>query len=530
MAITVAWGKAAPAADAFEPSSPRLTPNIRAEFVPAHRSTETHMEPTTAILADDKRVFIDKSGAWVGSIPPAALLAIAAAAIAVILFLVIALKFHAFITLVVVSIVTAVAAGIPLDKLYDTVMEGFNSTLGSVGILVGLGAMLGVLVEHSGGAQVLADYMIGKFGEKRAPMALGFASLLLGFPMFFDAGLVVMLPIVFAVAKRLGGPILLYAFPTAVAFSVMHVFVPPHPGPVSTSTFYGVNLGYLMVVGIVFAIPTFYVTGVLWGRRCAKKFPNIDISKTIFGARTEPVENPPRVATVVGILLLPMFLILLNTSVDFMTKAGTFGEYNADPKLSHVSLPLWAQVFSLLGKPGVALLIAVLTAIPVLGTSKGVHRSALEKLLDSALAPIASVVFITGAGGMFGGVLRASGIGDALKYMLDNIGVPVIVAAYIIAVALRLAQGSATVALTTAAGLMSAGVLGGGYNELQIVAITLATAAGSVFASHVNDSGFWLVGRLLGMDTATTLRTWTVQQMLESLMVFALSALLFVVA
>ena len=488
------------------------------------------MEPTTAILADDKRVFIDKSGAWVGSIPPAALLAIAATAIAVILLLVIALKLHAFITLVVVSIVTAVAAGIPLDKLYDTVMEGFNSTLGSVGILVGLGAMLGVLVEHSGGAQVLADYMIGKFGEKRAPMALGFASLLLGFPMFFDAGLVVMLPIVFAVAKRLGGPILLYAFPTAVAFSVMHVFVPPHPGPVSTSTFYGVNLGYLMVVGIIFAIPTFYVTGVLWGRRCAKKFPNIDISKTIFGARTEPVENPPRVATVVGILLLPMFLILLNTSVDFMTKAGTFGEYNADPKLSHVSLPLWAQVFSLLGKPGVALLIAVLTAIPVLGTSKGVHGSALEKLLDSALGPIASVVFITGAGGMFGGVLRASGIGDALKHMLDNIGVPVIVAAYIIAVALRLAQGSATVALTTAAGLMSAGVLGGGYNELQIVAITLATAAGSVFASHVNDSGFWLVGRLLGMDTATTLRTWTVQQTLESLMVFVLSVLLFVVA
>ena len=158
------------------------------------------------------------------------------------------------------------------------------------------------------------------------------------------------------------------------------------------------------------------------------------------------------------------------------------------------------------------------------------HGSALEKLLDSALGPIASVVFITGAGGMFGGVLRASGIGDALKYMLDNIGVPVIVAAYIIAVALRLAQGSATVALTTAAGLMSAGVLGGGYNELQIVAITLATAAGSVFASHVNASGFWLVGRLLGMDTATTLRTWTVQQTLESLMVFVLSVLLFVVA
>ena len=154
----------------------------------------------------------------------------------------------------------------------------------------------------------------------------------------------------------------------------------------------------------------------------------------------------------------------------------------------------------------------------------------MEKLLDSALGPIASVVFITGAGGMFGGVLRSAGIGDALKFFLDGIGIPVILAAYIIAVALRLAQGSATVALTTTASLMASGVMAGDFSELQVIAITLATAAGSVFASHVNDSGFWLVGRLLGMDTATTLRTWTIQQAIESLMVFALSAMLFIVA
>ena len=272
------------------------------------------------------KVFI-KDGEWVGKTSPGLLLAIAAAAIALILLLVIVFKLHAFLTLVVVSVLTAVAAGISTDKLYETVMEGFNSTLGTVGILVGLGAMLGKLVEDSGGAQALADYMIDKFGEKRAPMALGFASLLLGFPMFFDAGLVVMLPIVFAVARRLGGPILLYAFPTAVAFSVMHVFVPPHPGPVAASSFYGANLGYLMIVGVIFAIPTFYVTGVLWGRYCARKFPHIDISGTIFGGKAEPVKNPPRVGVVVLMLLLPMLLILLNTSVDFMTKAGMFGDY-----------------------------------------------------------------------------------------------------------------------------------------------------------------------------------------------------------
>ena len=233
-------------------------------------------------------------------------------------------------------------------------------------------------------------------------------------------------------------------------------------------------------------------------------------------------------------LLLPVLLILLNTSVDFMTKAGMFGDYkigaNSKPDLSGVHLPAWAKVFTLLGQSGIALLIAVLIAIPVLGSRRGAHGSALEKLLDSALGPIASVVFITGAGGMFGGVLRSAGIGDALKFFLDGIGIPVILAAYIIAVALRLAQGSATVALTTTASLMASGVMAGDFSELQVIAITLATAAGSVFASHVNDSGFWLVGRLLGMDTATTLRTWTIQQAIESLMVFALSAMLFIVA
>ena len=246
------------------------------------------------------------------------------------------------------------------------------------------------------------------------------------------------------------------------------------------------------------------------------------------------MKNPPRVGVVVLMLLLPMLLILLNTSVDFMTKAGMFGDYkigaNSKPDLSGVHLPAWAKVFTLLGQSGIALLIAVLIAIPVLGSRRGAHGSALEKLLDSALGPIASVVFITGAGGMFGGVLRSAGIGDALKFFLDGIGIPVILAAYIIAVALRLAQGSATVALTTTASLMASGVMAGDFSELQVIAITLATAAGSVFASHVNDSGFWLVGRLLGMDTATTLRTWTIQQAIESLMVFALSAMLFIVA
>lgn len=455
---------------------------------------------------------------WEQTLTAGPLLGIAAAGIALILLLIIKFKLHAFVTLVLVSVLTAIVAGIPMGSLYDVVMGGFRSTLGDVGILVGLGAMLGKLIEHSGGAQVLADTMIDKFGEKRAPLALGVAALFLGFPMFFDAGLVVMLPIVFAVAARLGAPILLYAFPTAVAFSVMHVFVPPHPGPVAASTFFGTNLGLLIIFGIIVALPTFYVTGYLWGKYVSKKYNFTSIAGAIFDTDVDEVKNPPKVGTVIAMLLLPMLLIFLNTGVDFATKSGMIQGDEA-----------WALTFTMLGKSGIALLIAVLVAIPVLGTSRGTSGTALEKLLDSSLGPIASVVFITGAGGMYGGVLRSSGIGDALADLMSDLGIPVIFAVYLVAVILRVAQGSATVALTTAAGLMAPAVLAGGYSDLQIVAITLACAAGSVFASHVNDSGFWLVGRLFGMDVSTTLRTWTVQQTLESIMVFILAALMFVI-
>lgn len=259
---------------------------------------------------------------WEQTLGAGPLLGIAAAGIALILILIIKFKLHAFITLVLVSVLTAIAAGIPLGDVYDVSMDGFRSTLGDVGILVGLGAMLGKLIEHSGGAQVLADTMIRRFGEKRAPLALGVASLFLGFPMFFDAGLVVMLPIIFAVATRLGGPVLLYAIPVAASFSVMHVFVPPHPGPVAASTFFGTNLGLLIIVGLLVAVPTFYVTGYLWGKFVARRFSFSvdDLPRAIFGGDDEAVKNPPKVATVIAMLLLPMLLIFLNTGADFATK------------------------------------------------------------------------------------------------------------------------------------------------------------------------------------------------------------------
>ena len=343
----------------------------------------------------------------------------------------------------------------------------------------------------------------------------------MGFPIFFDAGLIVMLPVIFAVARRLDGPVLAFGLPAAGAFSVMHVYLPPHPGPVAASEFYGADMGLVLVVGLILALPTWYISGYRFGLFSGKKFP-LKVTDAIAGPVLSEEEQPLKPAsapTVISLLLIPMVLIFFNTGLNALASYGTIDADTA-----------WVRFFVMLGQTPIALLITVLTALVVLGLRRGVEKTALEKLVDSSLGPICSVVLITGAGGMFGGVLRTSGIGDALADSLSGLGIPVILACYLIAVALRLAQGSATVALTTAAALMVPAVEAGGFNELQLALTVVATAAGSVFGSHVNDSGFWLVGRLMGMDTMTTLKTWTVNQVLISVIGFALVLVLYGVA
>lgn len=455
---------------------------------------------------------------WTQSLTAGPLLLIAAAAIVVLLFLIIKLRVHAFVALILVSLATAFATGIPTSQIVTVLVGGFGSTLGTVALLVGLGAMLGRLVETSGGAQALADRLIDAFGEKRAPLALGVASLIFGFPIFFDAGLVVMLPIVFSVARRLGGGVLRYGLPAAGAFSVMHIFVPPHPGPVAASAFFEANVGVVILVGLVVAIPTWFVTSYLYGLWAGTKFV-LPVPELLGQADEHAESNPPRFGTVVGVLLLPLVLIFLNTGLNALSQGGALPEGSADQT--------WFQLLRTLGETPVALLVALLVAAFVLGRRRGIDKTALESTLESALGPVCSVILITGAGGMFGGVLRSSGIGDALADVLGDLGVPVILAGFLIAAILRIAQGSATVALTTAAGLVSPAILAADFNALQVAALVVAVAAGSVVASHVNDSGFWLVGRFFEMDVKTTFKTWTVMETTIGVMGFGIAAAVF---
>ena len=463
----------------------------------------------------------------------AVLLLIAAAAVAILLFLIMAVRLHAFIALVLVSLVTAVAAGIPMADVPTALMSGFGSTLASVALLVAFGVMLGRLLEVTGGAQVLADTLVGRFGEKRAPLALGVAALIFGFPIFFDAGLVVFLPIILTVARRFGGSVLYYALPAAGAFAAMHALVPPHPGPVAAGTVLGGDIGIILLVNLPIALVSWYVGVYLVSRFLGARI-NVPLPDLLFGevnggtggtggtgspdapdaqgSTATRTVAPPSFATVISLLAIPLVLIGFNTVLTTLVTGGTIGEGNG-----------LVDLLILIGNTPVALLITVLAAIAVLGT-RDRTLSETTTLLDKALGPICSIILITGAGGMFGGVLRASGIGGALTSSLSDLGLPLLLQAFLIATALRVAQGSATVALTTAAGLVASQA--GGLSDVRIALVVVAIAAGATVLSHVNDSGFWLVSRFFGMDEKTTLKTWTVMETTLGVTAFVVAALL----
>ena len=448
------------------------------------------------------------------------LLLILVAAVAVLLFLIMKVRLHAFLALIVVSLVTALATRIPVPDVVPTLVQGLGTTLGSVALLVALGAILGRLLEISGGAQVLADALVGRAGRRRAPFALGVAALLFGFPIFFDAGLVIFLPILFTVARRVGGSLLLYGLPVAGAFAVMHAFVPPHPGPVAAAGLIEADVGLVLVFGILIGIPTWFLGSYLFGLWVGNR---IDLPVPEVLARDEEIEKelegrtPPTFWAVLGLLLLPLILIFGETGLNTLVEEGVVDGEN----------PV-VQVVRMLGQTPVALLIAVLVALIVLGITQRREARDLERITDSAFGPIASIILITGAGGMFGAVLRASGIGQALADTLEETGLPVIVAAFVIATAIRVAQGSATVALITTASLISPVVAEGDFSDAYRALTVIAIAGGATVLSHVNDSGFWLVGRFYGMDVKTTLKTWTVMETLLGsigfLIAFAVSA------
>ena len=447
---------------------------------------------------------------------PTHLLLTGLGAVVLLVLLIIKMRVHAFVALILVSVLSAAVAGIPADDIVPVMMKGFGGTLASVALLVGLGCMIGKLLEVTGGARVLADGLINRFGEQKAPFALGVASLLFGFPIFFDAGLIVMFPILMSVAAKFGGSTIKYAFPAAGAFAVMHAFVPPHPGPVAAADLLGADIGLLLLVGLLIAIPTWYLGAYCFALYAGKKTV-LSLPPLYKNTDSSTLTPPPAFGTVLAVLLTPVLLIFMDTGLNTLQVSGAI---SGDA--------LWIDILRMLGKTPVALLITLILCLFLFTRDLG--REKTEALCGESLAPICGVILVTGAGGMFGGVLRSSGIGEALAGLLQDTGLPVIVAAFVISTCLRVAQGSATVALTTTAALMAPIVSATtGLSAVDICCIVIAIAGGATVLSHFNDSGFWLVSRLLDMDEKTTLKTWTVMETLLGSIAFLLAALISVV-
>lgn len=430
------------------------------------------------------------------------LLLIAVAAIAVLLLLVINVKMSAFVAMLLVSLGTALVTGIAPEEIVTTLQDGMGKTLGSVMIVVGLGAMLGRIIETAGGADSLARSFTRKLGDKRVIGAVVAAAFILGIPVFFDVGFIILAPIVFGFARVAGINPLKIGLPVAGAMLTVHVAMPPHPGPVAAAGITGADTGMMILVGLPICAAT-----ALVGHFAAKliKVDHLEIGESpatqhlgsVGSAGADGVLAPERRALSAGLVVL---LILLPI-VQIM--AGTV----SNMVLADGAAKNW---MGLIGSSLVALLVAVIVASLVVGHQQGWGLEKRGSVIDSALPDVAVIVFVTGAGGVFASVLVASGIGDALSKELVALHMPLILAGFLISVALRASQGSATVAILTSAGLLAQPIADAGYSPLQMVLVTLAIGFGGLGLSHINDSGFWIVTKYLGLSVKDGLRTWTV--------------------
>ncbi|WP_172191512.1 gluconate:H+ symporter [Actinomyces faecalis] len=455
---------------------------------------------------------------------------VAALAIAALLLLVMRLKWPAYVALLAVSVATAAAAGIPIDEIVPTVIAGMGGTLGSVALLVGLGAMLGGIIEKTGGAEVVATRAVQLLGKERLGPALLIASGLIAIPIFFDVGFIILVPIIFSFAKAAGhrSPVILGA-PVAATMVFIHNSVPPHPGVTgSTALLRGDALGLVTMLGIALAVPIGVVIYLVSNRLTRQDLPlSAEVRRTYdstgaadFSAvasktgQAATALRKPRAWTVVAMILLPILMISFGTIVSVVAEEGC----------------TFRRVASFVGAPGFALIVAVVLAMWVLGRCNGWPQQEMSALMDAALGPAAVVVFVTGAGGVFAKVLTESGIGEAVAGLLMDAGVPILFMAFLVALVFKVAQGSGTVATLAAAGLMQSAVETGGYTDFQVALIILAIGMGSVSLSHINDSGFWISSRLLGLSVAGGLRTWTVLCTVGGFLGMAIISLLWLVA
>lgn len=416
--------------------------------------------------------------------------------LALLLVLIIKFKVHAMLSILIGAIAIGLIAGMPFEEIVTAVDDGIGNTLKGIALLVGLGSMFGAILEASGGAQTLAVTMVKKFGDEKAAWALGITGLVISIPVFFDAGLIILIPLAFSLAKRTKKSSLFYAIPLLAGLAVGHAFIPPTPGPVLVATMLNVELGWVILVGVCCGFFAMIVAGPVWGAVCGKKY-YVPVPDQIANQEDIDESKLPSFASVVTIIMIPLVLIILKSVAGVV------------PALAGV-----APLFNFLGQPFAALLIATLAAMFILGTRHGYTMPELEKILTKSLEPTGLILLVTACGGVLRYILQYSGLGEIIGNAVASVNLPIVVVAFLVAALVRICVGSATVAMTMAAGIVAAMPEIASLSPMYLACVVAAVAGGATVCSHFNDSGFWLVRSLIGLDEKTTLKTWTIMETL----------------
>ncbi|MEV6650636.1 gluconate:H+ symporter [Streptomyces sp. NPDC051219] len=421
------------------------------------------------------------------------------AGIALIVLLITKYKLHAFLALTIGSLTLGAIAGAPLGKTIVSFSTGLGNTVAGVGVLIALGAILGKLLADSGGADQIVDTILAKTSGRAMPWAMVLIASIIGLPLFFEVGIVLLIPVVLLVAKRGNYSLMRIGIPALAGLSVMHGLIPPHPGPLVAIDAIGADLGVTLALGLVVAVPTVIIAGPLFSKY-ASRWVDIPAPERMIPTRPseEPAHRPSFVATVATVLL-PVVLMLAKALVDIVVD-------NPEHPVQ--------QVADVIGSPLIALLAAVLVGLFTLGRAAGFTKERISSTVEKSFAPIAGVLMIVGAGGGFKQTLIDVGVGQMILEFSESWAIPTLLLAWLIAVAIRLATGSATVATISAAGLVAP--LAADMSTSHAALLVLAIGAGSLFFSHVNDAGFWLVKEYFGMTVGQTVKTWSVMETIIS--------------
>ena len=427
----------------------------------------------------------------------------AALGFAVLLFLIIKAKIQPFIAIMSSALIIGLVVGMPFGMITDTLAEGVGTTLQTISILIGLGSMFGAILQVSGGVEVIADTLLRVFGEKKAPWALGITGLIVGMPVFFESGLLILIPVAFGIARKTKKSVFCYSIPLLAGLAIGHAFVPPTPGPVLVAEMLNVELSYVIMLGIIIGIPAMILAGPVFGRFAGSRF-NCPVPSSYLENEKEGQEKnkgrTPDFWVIVCIILLPLFLIILNTLSSIL------------PFMKPVQ-----PILEFLGTPVIALLLSTICAMLFLGLPAGFSVKEITNVMTNSLHSCGNIILLISGGGMLRFILQNSGIGELFGNFVGALPLPMVLVAFLVAAVVRISVGSATVSMTMAAGIIASMPMVADLSQIQLATITIAIASGGTAFSHVNDSGFWLSKSLFEVDEKTNFKTWTAMETIVGL-------------